>query len=203
MIVLGLTGGLAMGKSTVANMFAQEKAAVHNADEMVHHILESDPVIIDEIKTRWPQAFVQEHVSRKILGDIVFHDEKALKMLEAMIHPRVAAAELDFINQARHAGKWLVVLDIPLLYETGAESRLDYVAVVSAPPDVQRQRAFARKNMTEDKFQQILAHQMPDEKKRLRADFIIDTYKPLEETQARVLEIIEELEARNKEKANA
>lgn len=199
MIVLGITGSIAMGKSTVTKMFEDCGAATTNADAIVHNLYTENADVIAYIQQRWPNAVSDGVVNRKQLGAEVFGDPAALKDLEQLLHPKVQQVEKDFVAQAEREGKWLVALDIPLLYESGAQSRCDYVAVVSSPPDIQKARALARANMTEEKFNQILSRQMPDAEKRKRADFIIDTGKTLLHAESDVKKIVKAL----KEKTHA
>lgn len=193
MILIGLTGSIAMGKSTVTGFFGKYGAAVTNADTMVHRLLAEDAEVIAEITRRWPDAVTGGKVDRKKLGAAVFGKPEELKALEALLHPRVEAEEKAFVQRAREEGKWLVVLDIPLLFESGAEKRVDKVVVVSAPLEQQKKRALARDGMTEEKFANILARQMPDAEKRARADYIVDTGRTLLHSEAEVVAIINEL----------
>lgn len=199
MMILGLTGSVAMGKSTVASQFAALGAATCNADTIVHELLADNTDVIAEVTRHFPEAVESGVVNRKLLGNIVFNDNKRLKLLENILHPRVKRAEQDFAKQAEREGKWLVVLDIPLLYETEAEKRCDYVAVVTAAYEIQKQRVMARPDMTEEKFARILSYQMSDAEKRKRADFIIHTDNGLEASFSEVRKIVEIL----KEKRHA
>lgn len=199
MIVLGITGSVGMGKSTVAKMFAAEGAAVCNADALVHELLQSDAELKTEIAMRWPDAVVNGDVNRSLLGKAVFGDDAAMKTLEELIHPKVIDREENFIVDSAMRGKWLVVLDIPLLYETGGDARMDRVAVVTAPESVQRERVLAREGMTEEKFRQILARQMPDAEKRAQADFVIETGEGLDVTSKQVKKIVAALRAIDEE----
>lgn len=199
MIVLGLTGSIGMGKSTVTGQFADEGAAVTNADAIVHRLLEEDAKVIAAIAARFPDAVEQGKVDRRRLGDAVFGDDAAMKALESILHPRVRAEEVAFVLKAQNAGKWLAVLDIPLLFETGADARCDAVVVVTAPEAVQRERVLARPGMTEEKFRRVLARQMPDAEKRARADYVVETHDGLERSAREVRRIMQEL----KEKTDA
>lgn len=193
MKVIGLTGSIAMGKSTVTQMFADAGIPTTNADAIVHHLLAEDAKTITEVAARFPAAMENGAVSRKKLGALVFGDEAELKALEAILHPRVRAAEMAFILREQGKGADMVVLDIPLLYETGADARVDAVVVVTAAPEVQRARVLAREGMTEEKFARILARQLPDAQKRERADFLVHTDKGLEHSRRSVHSIIDEL----------
>lgn len=197
MIVLGLTGSIGMGKTTVTGQFADAGAATTNADAIVHRLLAEDEKVIAAIKQQFPAAIEEGKVSRQKLGAAVFGDDAAIRTLEQILHPRVRAAEIAFVLKAQKEGKELVVLDIPLLYESGADSRCDAVVVVTAPEDVQRERVMSRPHMTEEKFHVILSRQMPDAEKRKRADFIIETHKGLEHSAEAVHIVIAAL--KNKE----
>jgi dephospho-CoA kinase len=188
MFVLGLTGSIGMGKSTTARMFAEAGVPVHDADATVHRLYEGEAV--REIAAAFPGTIVNDKVDRGRLGQRVLGDAPALARLEAIVHPLVRAAEEKFLAAARAAGARIAVLDIPLLYETGGDRRVDAVVVVSAPPDMQRARAFGRPGMTDEKLSAILAKQMPDEEKRRRADFVLDTSKGFEAARAQVQAIL-------------
>lgn len=189
-IVLGITGSIAMGKSTVTQLFADCGAATTNADSIVHDLYMQDADVIAYVQAHWPEAVDNGMVDRKKLGAAVFGDQTAIRALESVLHPKVRQREEEFVKQAQRAGQWLVVLDIPLLYETGAEKRCDYVAVVSSPPEVQKIRALSRPGMTEEKFNHILSLQMPDAEKRRRADFVVDTGKTLLHAESDVKKIV-------------
>lgn len=191
MIVLGLTGSIGMGKSTTAAMFAAEGVPVNDADAVVHELYRGKAVAL--VGTAFPQAIVDGIVDRNRLSAAVLGDPVALKRLEAIVHPLVREAEMEFLARHRAAGTPLVVLDIPLLFEVGAEGRVDRIVVVSAPADVQRARVLARPGMTVEKFEAILAKQMPDAEKRARADFVVDTGRGLEPARRDVVRIIGEL----------
>ena len=175
MIVIGLTGSIGMGKSTVARQFAVLGAKVCSADACVHKLMGKGGKAVAEIEKYFPTSVKNGAVDRKILGQIVFADKTKLRELENILHPLVQKMEDDFIARMRHIGVKLVVLDIPLLFETGGHERVDFTAVVSAPAFIQKQRVMARKNMTTEKFERIIANQMHDHEKRNRADFIIPT----------------------------
>ncbi|MDP2699254.1 dephospho-CoA kinase [Thalassospira sp.] len=175
MIILGLTGSIAMGKSTAAGMFRYLGVPVHDADAVVHDLMKPGGAAFDAIAKNFPGAIQAGKVDRKILGGLVFGNAPELARLEGILHPLVQSREKAFLRQQRRVGRRLVVLDIPLLFETGGDARCDYVAVVSAPAFVQRQRVLARPDMNDEKFRHILQKQMPDRDKRRRADFIIPT----------------------------
>ncbi len=177
MIVLGLTGSIGMGKSTAANMLKILGVPVHDSDRAVHAALKPGGAAFQEVAVTFPSAWDKKNrvIDRKALGDIVFHDKAQMKKLEAILHPIAAASQKKFIMEMRAKGKKAVVLEIPLLFETGAETRVDHTICVTAPHAIQERRVMARKNMTEDKFRNILASQMPDIEKQARADFVVQT----------------------------
>jgi dephospho-CoA kinase len=175
MIILGLTGGIATGKSTVARQLANLGAAVCDSDTIVHALLKADKFAIEQVSKAFPKARKDNAINRKALALEVFGDDKKLKILEAILHPLVRKYQDAFIQKARRRKVRVVVLDIPLLYETHAEKRCDYVIVASAPAFLQRQRALTRLHMTREKLEHILARQMPEPEKRKRADFIVLT----------------------------
>ncbi len=172
-VVIGLTGSLGMGKSTTARFFAEAGVPVHDADAAVHRLYAGDAAPL--VEAAFPGVGTAEGIDRMALAERVVADPAALKRLEGIIHPLVRREEERFLDDAERAGVPVAVLDIPLLFETGAERRVDAVVVVTAPADVQRARALSRPGMTVEKFQALLAKQMPDEEKRRRADFIVDT----------------------------
>ncbi|MDA0785940.1 MAG: dephospho-CoA kinase [Proteobacteria bacterium] len=175
MIVLGLTGSIGMGKSTAANMLRTLGVPVHDADATVHRLFSRDRNLRDEIRARFPYAVSDAGVDRQALGAAVFGNPDARRDLEAIVHPRVRAAADAFLRRHRRLRSPLVVLDIPLLYETGGEDRVDGGVVVTAPAALQRRRVMARPGMDADRFAGILASQMPDREKRRRADFVVET----------------------------
>lgn len=175
MIILGLTGSIGMGKSTAAGMFRYLGVPVHDADAVVHDLMKPGGAAFNAIAKKFPDAVQAGRIDRKILGGLVFGNASELAKLEGILHPLVQSREKAFLRQQRRVGRRLVVLDIPLLFETGGDARCDYVAVVSAPAFVQRQRVLARPGMKDETFRQILQKQMPDRDKRRRADFIIPT----------------------------
>lgn len=193
MIRLGLTGSIGMGKSTVAAMFAAEGVPVFDADAAVHRLQGPEGALVAEIEARFPGTTGPGGVNRTALAERVLGEREALQNLEALIHPAVAREREAFLQA--HKDSPLVVLDIPLLLEKGGATQVDRIAVVSAPPDVQRRRVLCRPGMSEDKFLKILALQIPDEEKRKRADFVIPTGCSLDETRAEVRRIIACLKA--------
>ncbi|MEC5292528.1 dephospho-CoA kinase [Aurantimonas sp. C2-6-R+9] len=193
MIVLGLTGSIGMGKSTAAAMFADEGVPVHDADAAVHRLYAGRAAPL--IEAEFPGTVIDGIVDRQLLGAEVLNDPDALKRLEAIVHPLVRAEEQAFLADAQKSGAPLALLDIPLLYETGAEARCDKIVVVSAPAAIQRERVLARPGMSEEKFAAILAKQVPDAEKRARADFVIDTGGGFDATRAAVKALVAELGA--------
>lgn len=188
MIVLGLTGSIGMGKSTVAGMFAAEGVPVFDADAAVHRLQGPGGALVAEIERHFPGTTGPAGVDRGTLAERVLGEADALRRLERLVHPAVAREREAFL--AEHAEAPLVVLDIPLLFETGSAGRFDRIAVVSAPLEVQRARVMARPGMTEEKFAHILARQLPDEEKRARADFVIPTGGTLDQTRDSVRRIV-------------
>jgi dephospho-CoA kinase len=191
MIVLGLTGSIGMGKSTAARMFADEGVPVHDSDEAVHRLYAGAAVPM--VEAAFPGTVVDGAVDRGRLAQKVLGDAAALKRLEAIVHPLVRADADVFVERHRAAGAALVVLDIPLLFETGGRDRVDKVVVVSAPAAIQRERVLRRPGMSEEKLASILARQVPDEEKRRQADFVIDTGDGFDRTRAAVKKIVAEL----------
>lgn len=175
MFVLGLTGSIGMGKSTAANMFRAMGIPVHDADAAVHELFAKDRRVRAAIAARFPDAVDEHGVDRQVLGRAVFGDAAARRDLEAILHPRVRDAATRFLQRCRRLGVPIAVLDIPLLYETGGEDRVDAVVVVSAPAFLQRKRVMARPGMDAERFAGILSSQMPDREKRRRADFVVET----------------------------
>jgi dephospho-CoA kinase len=188
--ILGLTGSIGMGKSTVAAMLGELGVPVFDADAAVHRLQGPGGVLLPAIEAAFPGTTGPTGVDRPRLGAAVFGDAQALKRLEAIVHPAVAAERAEFL--ARNRAQPLLVFDVPLLFEKGARG-VDGIAVVSAPAEVQRARVLARAGMTVDKFESILALQVPDAEKRARADWVIDTGLPLGETRKAVAAMVEDL----------
>ncbi len=187
-IILGLTGSIGMGKSTVAAMFAEDGVPVFDADAEVHRLQGPGGAALAAIAAAFPGTTGDLGVDRALLREAVTADPGAFARLEAILHPAVAARREAFLQANRDAP--LVVLDIPLLFEAGGWAQVDRIAVVSAPADVQRARVLARPGMTEARFEAILARQLPDSEKRARADFVIPTGVPIGETRAVVRDVI-------------
>ena len=189
MVVIGLTGSLGMGKSTTARFFAEEGVPVHDADAVVHRLYDGEAAAA--IEAACPGTTVGGKVDRDKLAARVLGDAAALKRLEAIVHPLVQEVERRLLAEAQARGETVAVLDIPLLFETGGQDRVDAVVVVSAPPEVQRSRALERPGMTVDKLDAILAKQMPDHEKQRRADFVVDTSRGFEAARAQVRAILD------------
>ena len=190
MIILGLTGSIGMGKSTTAKLFAEAGVPVYDADAAVHRLYEGEAV--PAIEAAFPGTTVDGKVDRARLSALVVHDPAAMKQLERIVHPMLGASRKKFLDQAERSGAPVAVVDVPLLYETGGENRVDAVVVVTTSPDVQRERILARDNMTGEKLDAILARQLPDSEKRKRADFVVDTSHGLEPVRTRIRDILEQ-----------
>ncbi|MET0443344.1 MAG: dephospho-CoA kinase [Pseudorhodoplanes sp.] len=191
MFILGLTGSIGMGKSTTAKLFAEEGVPVHDADAAVHALYEGKAAPL--IEAIFPGTTANGKVDRQKLGSVVVGDPEALKRLEAIVHPLVAQARDRFLAKARLDGAKTAVLDIPLLFEVGADKLVDAVVVVSAAPHIQRQRVMERPGMTAEKFEALLAKQVPDVEKRRRADFILDSSHGIEPARLQVREILKKV----------
>jgi dephospho-CoA kinase len=201
-IILGLTGSIGMGKSTTAQMFADAGIPVSDADAVVHDLYRSEAV--KPIGKAFPGSVVDGVVDRIELARQLSANPAKFRHLEAIVHPLVRRREADFVEGHRVAGTEMVLLDIPLLFEVEAEDRVNVIVVVTCDPQVQQARVLARPGMTVEKFRMILSRQMPDEEKRKRADFLIDTGHGFEAARRRVHEIIEALRAgKTSERANA
>ena len=190
MIVVGLTGSIAMGKSTVAGMFAEVGVPVFDSDDAVRDFYEREGV--QAVEAAFPGVVVADAVDRERLGSRVLGDAEALQRLEGLVHPAVAEARGRFLERAAVEGRRLVMVDVPLLFETGGETKVDLVIVVSAPEWVQRQRVLSRAGMTEAKLTAILSRQMPDAEKRRRANFLVDTSHGLDPVRERIRDILVE-----------
>ena len=192
--VYGITGSIGMGKSTVADMFARLGGVpVFDSDAEVHQLL-TQPEVIEEISAQFPGVVVDGVVDRARLGAAVFENPGAKAELEALLHPRVRTRQDKFVEKAKARGAPFVLLDIPLLFETGAEARLDGVILVSAPAEVQKKRVLVRPGMDIQKFEAILKSQMPDDEKRTRADIIIENSDSLSDTERQVAEILKTMD---------
>ena len=190
MIILGLTGSIGMGKSTTAKLFAEAGVPVYDADAAVHRLYEGEAAAA--IEEAFPGTIVEGKVDRARLSSRVVHDPAAMKRLEGIVHPMLGASRQRFLDDAERSGARVAVVDVPLLYETGGEKRVDAVVVVTTTPEVQRERILARENMSSEKLDAILARQLPDPEKRARADFIVDTSHGLDPVRARIRDILDQ-----------
>jgi dephospho-CoA kinase len=190
MIILGLTGSIGMGKSTTAKLFAEAGVPVYDADAAVHRIYEAEAA--PAVEAAFPGTTVNGKVDRTKLSARVVHDPAAMKQLEQIVHPMLGASRQKFLSDAEQAGAPVAVVDVPLLFETGGEKRVDAVVVVTTTPEIQRQRILARDNMTPEKLDAILARQLPDAEKRKRAHFVVDTSHGLDPVRARIRDILDE-----------
>lgn len=195
MIRLGLTGSIAMGKSTTAELFRAEGVRVHDADEAVHRLYAPGGAAIDPIRALVPDAVSPEGVDRAVLKSAIAEDPSLLAKIEAVVHPLVTADRIAFEEKAGAAGAEIIVFDIPLLFETGGADWVDKIVVVTAPKAVQRERALARPGMTEAHLARILARQTPDSEKRARADFLVETHHGIEAARQQVRNILGQLRA--------
>jgi dephospho-CoA kinase len=190
MIILGLTGSIGMGKSTTAKLFAEAGVPVYDADATVHMIYEDEAA--PAIEAAFPGTTSGGKVDRTRLSAQVMHDADAIRRLEGIVHPMLRAYHQKFLDEAEQSGAPVAVVDVPLLYETGGEKRVDAVVVVTTSPEAQRERVLARDNMTGERLDAILARQLPDAEKRKRADFIVDTSHGLDPVRARIRDILQE-----------
>jgi dephospho-CoA kinase len=190
MIILGLTGSIGMGKSTTAKLFAEAGVPVYDADATVHMLYEGDAVPV--IEAAFPGTTAEGKVDRARLSARVVHDPAAIKQLEQIVHPMLGASRQKFLHEAEQSGAPVAIVDVPLLFETGGEKRVDAVVVVTTTPEIQRQRVLARDNMTGEMLDAILARQLPDAEKRKRADFVVDTSHGLDPVRARIRDILSE-----------
>ncbi|WP_315781036.1 MULTISPECIES: dephospho-CoA kinase [unclassified Bradyrhizobium] len=191
MRVLGLTGSMGMGKSTTAKLFAEAGVPVYDADATVHRVYESEAA--PAVEAAFPGTTVDGKVDRPKLSAKVVGDPEAIRRLEAIVHPMLRSYHQRFLDDAERSGVPVAVVDVPLLFETGGDKRVDAVVVVSTSPEIQRQRILARGTMTEDALDALLARQMPDAEKRARADFVVDTSNGIEPVRARIRDILAEV----------
>jgi dephospho-CoA kinase len=194
MLVIGLTGGIGMGKSAAANRFGRHGIPVFDADAEVHRLY--DGAAVEAIEAAFPGTTRDGKVDRKLLSEEIAKSPARLQKLEAIVHPMVVAAEIDFLREQENKGAKLAVLEIPLLFETGADSRVDVTVVVSAPPEVQRKRVQARPGMTVEKLEHLLARQLPDAERRARADYVVNSGTSLTDMHAALDNLIESLQHR-------
>jgi dephospho-CoA kinase len=193
MLIVGLTGSLAMGKSETARMFAELGSPLFDADAEVHRLYAAGGAAVAPVAEAFPEALVDGAIDRARLSALLLADPARLPQLEAIVHPLVRAAESRFLDAARQAGEPFVILDIPLLFETGRDSAMDRIVVVSTSPEIQRRRALARPGMTEEKLARLLSRQTPDADKRARADFIVETGAGLDDAFDQVQRIVSRL----------
>ena len=191
MRILGLTGSIGMGKSTTAKLFTEAGVPVYDADAAVHKIYEGEAA--PAIEAAFPGTTVDGKVDRAKLSAKVVHDQAAIKQLEQIVHPMLGASRQKFLEEAERSGAPVVVMDIPLLFETGGEKRVDAVVVVSTDPATQRERILARGTMTSEALDGILARQLPDAEKRKRADFVVDTSHGLDPVRTAIRDILAEV----------
>jgi dephospho-CoA kinase len=184
MFILGLTGSIGMGKSTTANFFAEAGVPVHDSDAAVHRLYQGDAVA--PVEAAFPGVAVDGQIDRVKLAEQLIGEPDAIKRLEAIVHPLVRAATQRFVQEQAAKGARVILLDIPLLLETGGEKNVDAIVVVSSPPEVQRARVLARPGMTAEKLDALLARQMPDAEKRARAHFVVDTSRSFDSARAQV-----------------
>jgi dephospho-CoA kinase len=196
MLLVGLTGSIGMGKTETAKMFARHGVPVCDSDATVHALYDKGGSAVGPVGAAFPGVVVDGRVDREKLSREVVGKPEALRKLETIVHPLVAMTQRDFLDKAQASGAKMVVLDIPLLFETGGEARVDVIVVVSAPADVQRKRVLERPGMTAEKLDAILLKQTPDETKRARADFVVDTSLGLAHAEAQVVAIIDALKHR-------
>jgi dephospho-CoA kinase len=190
MRVLGLTGSIGMGKSTTAKLFAEAGVPVYDADATVHKVYEGEAALA--IEAAFPGTTSGGKVDRAKLSAKVVHDSAAMKRLEEIVHPMLRAYHQRFLDDAEKSGAPVAVVDVPLLFETGGDKRVDAVVVVTTSPEIQRERILARGTMSHDALEAILARQMPDAEKRKRADFLVDTSHGVDPVRARIRDILEE-----------
>lgn len=191
MILMGLTGSIGMGKSTTTRMFALAGALTWNADDAVHALYAPGGAAVGPVDEAFPGVVMNGAVDRDRLAEALGRDPAAFARLEAIVHPLVREHRADLMAEARAAGARLLVLDIPLLMETGGDAEVDAVVVVTAPAEVQRERVLSRPGMTPERFAEILARQTPDADKRARADFIIESHKGLDHARDQVRAVVD------------
>lgn len=191
MIILGLTGSIGMGKSTTAKLFADAGVPVYDADATVHKLYQGEAA--PAIEAAFPGTTADGQVDRQKLSARVVHDAAAMRQLEQIVHPMLGASRQKFFEDAERAGAPVVVVDVPLLFETGGEKRVDAVVVVTTSPENQRERILARGTMTSEALDSILARQLPDAEKRKRADFVVDTSFGLDPVRAQIRDILQQV----------
>lgn len=205
MIVVGLTGSIGMGKSTAGEMLVEMGIPLHDADEAVHRLMGPGGAAVDAVGAEFPGAVAEKdgetYIDRQALGKEVIGNPEKLKKLEAILHPLVKRDADEFVEAMRKKGETIVVLDIPLLFEVGRDADMDVTVCISAPKDIQRQRVLARPNMTEEKFEKIVASQLPDAEKRKRADFVISSAEGLEPMRAALEDLAAKLKNMDRRRA--
>ena len=194
MLVIGLTGGIGMGKSAAADRFARHGIPVFDADAEVHRLY--DGAAVEAIEAAFPGTTRGGKVDRKLLSEAIAGTPARLRRLEEIVHPLVVAAEIEFLCTQEKNGAKLAVLEIPLLFETGADARVDVTVVVSAPPEVQRKRVQARPGMTAEKLEHLLARQLTDAERRARADYVVNSGTSLTDMHAALDNLVESLQHR-------
>ena len=199
MMLIGLTGGIGMGKSATAKLFIEEGLPVFDSDAVVHRLYAPGGDAVEPIGEAFPGVIVDGGVDRGRLSEALEKAKDGFSRLEAIVHPMVGAAREDFLRRAEAGGAWAVVFDIPLLFETGAEKSLDAVVVCTAPDEVRRERVLQRPGMTNDKLKAIIARQTPDSEKRMRADFLIETSGGEDDARRQVRKVVSALRKRAEE----
>src|ERR1700692_449447 len=192
MLIVGLTGSIGMGKSTTAKLFAEAGVPVYDADAAVHELYEGEAAAA-AIEAAFPGTTANGKVDRALLSARVVHDPAAMKQLEQIVHPMLGASRRKFLDEAERSGAPVAVVDVPLLFETGGEKRVDAVVVVTTTPENQRERILARGSMTAEALDSLLARQLPDAEKRTRADFVVDTSHGLEPVRDQIRDILAEV----------
>lgn len=189
MIVVGLTGSIGMGKSTLAAQFRSLDLPVHESDPIVHRLLREEP----RIRETFPDAFDNGVIDREKMAGLIYDNDTKRKELESILHPLIRLDRAKWTDEARHKGRDIVVIDVPLLFETNADKECDYILCVTASPDVQKMRVLSRPRMTQERLDKILNLQMPDAEKRKRSDLVIDTSGGLEQTFEQAKKLVEQL----------
>jgi dephospho-CoA kinase len=189
-LIIGLTGGIGMGKSTAAQILQGFGLSVYSADKAVHHLLRKDGKGVKRVAKLFPEALKRGAIDRKVVGQSVFHNPTKLKQLEKILHPMIHKSERRFIAEAKKKKATAVVLEIPLLFETRAEKRCDIVLCATAPRAIQEQRVMARRHMSKARFSAILKLQMPDRQKRIKADYVVHTGKSYGDTKRQLARIL-------------
>ncbi len=205
MITIGVTGSIGMGKTTVANMLRDLGIPVHDSDASVHRLLSNGGIAVAPVAKLFPEALSIDrdgdgYIDRQILGRLVFGDRQKKRALEDILHPLVRAESDKFKEDMEKHAQEMIALDIPLLFETGGEKRVDVTLCVSAAPETQRERVLARHGMTSEKFDRIVAGQLPDHEKRARADFVVENNGDLEDTRRQLNHIVHKIRAMHADK---